>query len=421
VIFVFAIFALWVLVWLHRRFERERSDTIARIQQQFTPGVLRMPDELERPRFEDLQRIYETQVRPSAYVRRIIVTKIGMRDGRRHEATVWPVAYWLDHPNWREEAESLERRGLWDRGTEYGAIYLEYDNSRLNSVRGAIAALGFLLVMVLALVGRRLWVQGAQLSRTTVELEEKNRELVELERMSLAGQLSASIFHDIRKPLLNIRMDIEELEAAAEHSEPARERLGDIRRQVELFFSILRELNIERFIRGDQPEREFVNVNELLDRSCALVKYERRGVEVRTEYAPALPPILVFPYRLILVFSNIILNAYQAMSGRGRLALSTHLEGAAIRVRIADTGPGIEPENLARVFEPFFSTKQREGGSGLGLYISKTIVEDLGGAIVATSTPGEGTIFEITLPITAQPAVEEHRDVVETVEPLQTN
>ena len=105
---------------------------------------------------------------------------------------------------------------------------------------------------------------------------------------------------------------------------------------------------------------------------------------------------------MIQVFSNIILNAYQAMDGTGRLAISTTRDGESLVVRIADTGPGMQPTHLERVFEPFFSTQQEAGGSGLGLYISKGIIEDLGGAVEVSSEPGEGTTFEIRLPVSSQ-------------------
>lgn len=400
VIVVFAVFALWMLVWLKRQFDRERTDTIATIERQFSPSVLGMPDDLDTLRFGDLEQIERTLVRPNAYVRSVVVTKV-LADGK--ERIVLPFYYSVVHGDWRERLRQLERHPLEERGIEYGAIYFEFDNSRLNSVRWAIGALGVLLVAVLALVGRRLWVQEVELTRTTVELEEKKRELVELERLSLAGKLSANIFHDIRKPLLNIRMDLDEIESEGDESAAWRERLRDIRHQVELFFSILHDLNIEKFIRGDLTGSEYVNVNELLNRSCALVRYERRGVEIQTDYDASLPPVLALPYRLIQVFSNIILNAYQAMEGNGRLELSTRTENGSVVVRIADTGPGIEPEHLEHIFEPFFSTRPDAGGSGLGLYICKGIIEEMGGRISVSSRPGEGTVFEIRLPVGGQP------------------
>jgi len=395
VIVVFAVFALWMLLWLKGRFERERAETIAAVTRHFSPEVIGLPDDIEALHFAELERLNDLLIPGNAYVRAMVVTKTVAGKGER---VVLPFSYCLVHRDWRERLGRLERHSLRKDGVEYGAIYFDFDNSRLNSVRGAIGSLAVLLVLVLAMVGRRLYVQEAALTRTTVELQEKKRELMELERLSLAGQLSAGIFHDIRKPVLNIRMDVEEIESAGGDRGLLAERLRDIQRQIELFFNILRDINIERFIRGDRAGREYVNVNELLDNACALVRYERGGVEVQTDYAPSLPPVLAFPFRLIQVFSNIILNAYQAMDGEGRLTLATRVEDGEVVVRIADTGPGIEGENLERVFEPFFSTRRGTGGSGLGLYISKSIIEDLGGSISVSSEVGRGTVFEIRLP-----------------------
>ena len=393
---LFAVFALGMLLWLKGRFDRERADTIATVKSLFSPAVLGLPDDIATLRFAAIERLNQTLVQNSAYVREIFVSKIVAGRG---EKVVLPAFYSAIYPDWHKRLGGLDRHVLEHNGIEYGAIYFDFDNSRLNLVRGAIGSLGVLLVLVLALVVRRVRVQEVALTRTTVELEEKKRELVELERLSLAGQLSANIFHDIRKPLLNIRMDLEEIETSPLEAARTRERLSGIRRHVELFFSILRELNIERFIRGDQAGQEFVNINELIERACALVRYERGGVEVQTNFTHQLPPVLAFPYRLIQVFSNIILNAYQAMRGSGRLTLGTDRNDKWVVVRIADTGPGIEPDYLERIFEPFFSTTQGAGGSGLGLYISKGIVEDLGGTIKASSQMGQGTVFEIRLPV----------------------
>ncbi len=402
VIALFAVFALGMLFWLKGRFEREREETIAAVKRHFSPAVLGLPDDLERTfRFADLEQIRATLIPHNAYVRDIVVVK---RIAGRGERIVLPFEYPLLHADWQARLSRLERHPLSSGDIEYGAIYFDFDNSRLNSVRLAIGSLAVLLVLVLALVARRLHVQEAALTRTTVELEEKKRELVELERLALAGRLSANIFHDIRKPLLNIRLAIEELEAAGQTAEDLRARTAGIRRQVELFFNILRDLNIERFIRGDQAGAEFVAVNDLLERSCALVRYERGSVEVVTNFSSNLPPVFAFPYRLMQVFSNLILNAYQAMGGHGRLTLTTLQEGGEVVVRIADTGPGIPPEHLPRVFEPFHSTRQDAGGSGLGLYISKGIVEDMAGRIGVAATGPEGTCFEIRLPVGNAPS-----------------
>jgi len=182
-----------------------------------------------------------------------------------------------------------------------------------------------------------------------------------------------------------------------------------MRDQVGLFFDILRDLNLERFVRSDEADEEYVDVNRIVEQALRLVQYERAGVQLSVTLMPGLPLVLARPYRLVQVFSNLILNAYQALEGRGELQIATRPETTkantsvgdnanAIVVEIADTGPGIPQESLEHVFSPFYSTKPSEKGTGLGLYISRTIIEQLGGEIRAESQEGKGTRFEITLP-----------------------
>src|SRR5690606_20707715 len=113
-----------------------------------------------------------------------------------------------------------------------------------------------------------------------------------------------------------------------------------------------------------------VDVNDLLERSLALVKYEQGSVEINRHYGPELPAVLAEPVRLIQVFSNLVLNACQAMEGKGTLTIiSDTTADNNVRVQIVDTGPGVPPEKAGRIFEPFFTTKPVGQGTGLGLYI----------------------------------------------------
>jgi signal transduction histidine kinase len=105
------------------------------------------------------------------------------------------------------------------------------------------------------------------------------------------------------------------------------------------------------------------------------------------------------PSELHQVFVNLVINAVQAMNARGRLTLSTGVENGHLTVTVEDTGPGIAPQDLARVFAPFFTTKERSAGTGLGLYIVHTIISKYGGTIEPVSQPGSGTTFRIQFPL----------------------
>jgi signal transduction histidine kinase len=134
----------------------------------------------------------------------------------------------------------------------------------------------------------------------------------------------------------------------------------------------------------------------------AFLKYEaqKRSVTVIEELDYHLPTILADGNRLKQIFINLIMNALQAMEHGGALLLRTSLlDDDSIEIQIADTGSGIPAETIGRVFEPFYTTKTTETGTGLGLFITKTIVECFGGRIAVQSVEGEGTTFTVTFPL----------------------
>jgi len=163
---------------------------------------------------------------------------------------------------------------------------------------------------------------------------------------------------------------------------------------------MLRDSGLEDFARRRPTEPEYCDLIDLMERSLRLVEYERNNVQIRLEVQGEIPLVRALPTRLMQVFSNLILNAYQAMHGNGSLTIKIrsdqNQQGTSAVVEFLDTGPGIPPEYASHVFEPFFTTGK--GGSGLGLYICKTIVEDLGGMISFSAPSGGGTLFRIDLP-----------------------
>lgn len=275
-----------------------------------------------------------------------------------------------------------------------GTLYVQVNHGPLRTVSIVIWALGAMLATSLAFLATHFRRQEKVISATTIELEEKRRELVRLERLALAGQLSANILHDLKKPVLNIRNEAVEALQPADSSvslETPPQVFTRIREQADFFLTILKEGGFDRFVRA-QEEREYVDLNELLDRSVALVRYEQASVVITRQYAQDLPAILAEPVRIIQVFSNLILNAYQAMQGHGDLFLKTSREAGAVVVEVIDSGPGIPRELVEQVFEPFYTTKAPGQGTGLGLYIVRDIIRELGGDITLQSEPGR-TVF----------------------------
>lgn len=394
------------------RFEQDVEYNLDRIRRVFSDESVLKPPYDHQIRFNTVEDLAD-KFEKSRYIDSLTVTKYFEQE----ERVVYPffIPAFLEndgvprepvpdqvraHLVKASETKGVRQLKLVSRKMHLGNLYVNLNDTDLRNVRYAIMTLsGFLCIAVGLLVGqfRR---QQQVISRTTVELEEKRRELVRLERLALAGQLSANIFHDIKKPILNIKNELTEIREAgtASAGEPLelQKSEGRIRDQVDLFFSILRESSLERFVRAE-GDREYSDINDLLDRSLALVRYERGDTAVDKHYASAIPPVLAEPVRIIQVFSNVILNAYQAMEGKGTLTISTIARDGYIQITISDTGPGIPPEAMDRIFAPFFTTKARDSGTGLGLYITQDILQEMGGRITATSFP-HGTTFVIEIP-----------------------
>ena len=391
------VLGLAVLIYLERRVTLDRQSAIDNAGELLgKERILRAADDI-RISFSTIESLARS-VKKNPYITDILVSKILAERG---EPIVYPFYYNALSDSKRTELGRLKRIPLKEDGKTLGYLYLNLNNRIIIGVRVAVASFALLLLLTLLSFYLRVHAQERVISVTTVELEEKRRELIRLERLALAGQLTANILHDIKKPMLNIKQEVQDLCDSSTEQE-ARSVADSIHEQVELFFSILRDLGLERFVKASDHGEEYVDINEMLERSSRLVRYERGGVERKQAFTENPPLVFAHPYKLIQLFSNLILNAYQAMEGRGILEIRTLSRAGSVRIEISDTGPGIRQEDIPRLFTPFFTTKAEkssgEEGTGLGLYISKNIVDELGGKISVKSKPGQGARFIITLP-----------------------
>jgi PAS domain S-box-containing protein len=229
--------------------------------------------------------------------------------------------------------------------------------------------------------------------------------LTQAEKLSATGQLVASLTHEINNPMQSVigclGLAQESLEAG--EKEEARELLQVVAEELQRateFVSNLRDLNRP----SDPDTRKLVDVNLQLKHILVLTEEQcqKRGVEVEWEPAGGPAPSLV-PNCTNQVFLNLVLNALDAMPTGGRLRVCADCTGdpAGVRVAFADTGCGIAPEAIPRLFSPFYTTKPE--GLGLGLYITRNIVEECGGRIEVESVLGEGTTFTVWLPALQKP------------------
>ena len=232
------------------------------------------------------------------------------------------------------------------------------------------------------------------------------RQMLLAERLTTAGRLAAGVAHELNNPLATIAGCAEALlERTRGLNADAMEELGDLRaylatieeeayRCKEITGSLL------QFVREPGSRRGPTEVNALVARSVELLTHQSRFADSRivTELDPDVREITANEGQLRQVLLGIAANGLEAMDGRGRLTVRTHLAGDEVVIEVADAGPGIPDDVLPRIFDPFFTTKPPAQGTGLGLAIAQGIVADHGGRIEVTTKPGEGAVFRVVLP-----------------------
>ncbi len=386
-----------ILFWLRSRTARGLEQSVANVVASFNPpqSVLGEPT-FPLANFELAETLVQNAKR-NPFIRNVIVTKsLAGASGSEAEAPIVPFDLLASAgPRWRDPLTAMRVLPLQSGGNIYGHLYLDLDRSAIRSVNWAIGSASVALATTLLMLLARLFSQETTIQRVGSELDQRKRELIRLERLALAGQLTANLIHDLKKPVLSVRHSLEDWER-----KPDKEQfpLTETRDQIALFFQMLNDTGLERFVKSDRAQEEYVDLNEILRSSLKLVHYERGAVQVVERFAPDLPSVLAQPFRLVQVFSNLILNAYQAMRGKGTLTLETLPAQGGVEILVTDDGPGIKPEILASVFDPFFTTKPESEGSGLGLAISRLIIEELKGKIEVDSKERGPTTFRVRLP-----------------------
>ncbi len=254
-------------------------------------------------------------------------------------------------------------------------------------------------------------VEKLRAARTEIEGYHQQR-LDRAERLATLGELAASLAHEIKNPLAGIAGAVQVMADDLPGSDPRKEIMHEILSQVHRLDRTVHDLLA--FARPGKPEVGSCDIHRVLDRVLLLLAEspEAKPVRLVRGYQPGLLCIEADAKQLGQVFLNLILNAVQAMPGGGQVTLQTILRdghrgdvdgfrrrGPGVEVAITDTGPGIPPNILPDIFTPFVSTKRR--GTGLGLSVSRRIVEDHGGWIEAESPTGGGATFRVFLPIDA--------------------
>jgi len=232
------------------------------------------------------------------------------------------------------------------------------------------------------------------------QLQENARKMTETKKLATLGQLAAGIAHEINNPLGGIVMYSHILKEELRRPEN-RDTVEKIAKESDRCKRIVKGLL--DFARQTKPERTESNLNHVIDEVIALLEHQAifHNIDIVKEHSPGLPLVDVDVAQMQEVFMNIILNAAQAMEGKGTLTTVTRIsdDKNSVEVEIRDTGQGIPAKNLDKIFEPFYTTKEVGRGTGLGLAIAYGIVERHHGSIWVESEERRGTSFFIRLPI----------------------
>jgi signal transduction histidine kinase len=249
--------------------------------------------------------------------------------------------------------------------------------------------------------------KNQELVRANERLFENERSVARLERLASLGQLASTIAHEVGTPLNAIYGHIQLMRHDRALLEKHGERLGVIESQIERLTTIIQGVLTDLRAPDANPER--LDLNALLRELAALTgaAVKARSVRLDLELPSDLPPVLADRAQLSQVFVNLLTNALDAMPAGGKLRIETRrgnieredgVSEPAVAAEFADTGVGISPDDLKRVFEPFYSTKALGQGTGLGLAICQQVVKRHGGTISVASEAGKGSRFVVLLP-----------------------
>jgi PAS domain S-box-containing protein len=242
-----------------------------------------------------------------------------------------------------------------------------------------------------------LGVEG--MAEDVTEQKRMAQEMARSERLVLAGQLASGLAHEVGTPLNVIAGTAEYLLSELGPDDPRRADLEIIGQEAHRVADLVRRLL--GLVRERGERHVPVDLHLLLEHTLRLLdfRFQQEGIAVRRHYAPELPPVLAVRQHLEQVFLNLLVNAWHAMPRGGSITLTTREQGDRALVTIADTGCGIPEEHMGRLFEPFFSTKAPEQGTGLGLAVAHQLMTANGGSIDIASEVDRGTTVTLTLPL----------------------
>jgi len=251
-------------------------------------------------------------------------------------------------------------------------------------------------------LGETFNIMASSLKERDERLKEyTQQQIMKSERLATLGQLAAGVAHEINNPLgavlMYAHLSLEEMEAEDPRRKNLEKAIGEATRCKDIVKGLL------DFARQTEPKVEESDANEILQRTLSLLENQAlfQNVKITKALSPSLPKAMMDGSQIQQVFTNIILNAAEAIDGEGELTVATRMapDGESIEIEFTDTGCGILQENLEKMFDPFFTTKEVGNGTGLGLAVSYGIVARHKGTIDVKSKPGKGSTFVVRLPL----------------------
>jgi two-component system, NtrC family, sensor kinase len=233
--------------------------------------------------------------------------------------------------------------------------------------------------------------------------DELERQLVQADKLSSIGLLAAGVAHEVNTPLAVISTYAQMLAKQISEDEQKSRLLDKIAKQTFRASEIVNSLL--NFSRTSTTEFVELDLGKVIQETLNLVEHQLRksAIEVKLDTETVMPPVKGNAGKLQQVFLNLFLNARDAMEAGGTLAIHAWSEDGFARIDVSDSGEGIQPENLARIYDPFFTTKAARKGTGLGLSVTYGIVREHGGTIEVESRLGAGSRFRVELPLARKP------------------
>ncbi|HYM78657.1 MAG TPA: PAS domain S-box protein [Candidatus Dormibacteraeota bacterium] len=245
-------------------------------------------------------------------------------------------------------------------------------------------------------------ISGVIISVRDITIERKlEQQVVESERLAAMGAMIGGVAHELNNPLTSI-LGVSELLQDTETNETSRKQLGMLQQQARRAAEIVQ--NLTYFSRPPAPGKSRINLVEVVERTLNLHAYSLRKNNIAVDFLKetGVPYALGDPHQLMQVFLNLIVNAEQAIRearDRGTLRIRLGKGNGTVWVSFHDDGPGIAKENLASIFDPFYTTKRPGRGTGLGLSICKSVMKEHNGSVEVANAPDGGAVFTVTLPL----------------------